>query len=278
MLCKIRKTTAAVGLFLILSFVLVSLPEIGIVKASGTIYIRSDGSVEGTDKIQRNGNIYTFTSDISGSIGVQKSFITLEGSGYTLQGSGEYPERGIDLSNNRNTDPSRPQIVNVTIKNLRIVDFSTAIFCSATSNNTILSNYIAGCHTGIDVLGASNNLIKLNTFENNTNDIAISYSRGGNQVITQNNIDNFVQVWLSDQPIIDMNYWTNYNGTDSDGDGIGDTPYIIHENPQDNHPLMEPVPVIPEFPSWTPLLIMLLAVIAVAAIYKRKLQNQERRK
>jgi hypothetical protein len=35
---------------------------------------------------------------------------------------------------------------------------------------------------------------------------------------------------------------------------------------------------IPEFTSWTPLLIMLLAVIAVAVIYKQKLQNQERRK
>ena len=34
---------------------------------------------------------------------------------------------------------------------------------------------------------------------------------------------------------------------------------------------------IPEFPSWTPMLIMLLAVMAVAVIYKRKLQNQERR-
>jgi len=34
------------------------------------------------------------------------------------------------------------------------------------------------------------------------------------------------------------NYWSNYNGTDSDGDGIGDTPYIIDENNQDRYPLM----------------------------------------
>jgi parallel beta-helix repeat protein len=37
------------------------------------------------------------------------------------------------------------------------------------------------------------------------------------------------------------NYWSNYNGTDNDEDGIGDTPYIINENNQDNNPLMEPV-------------------------------------
>jgi hypothetical protein len=34
--------------------------------------------------------------------------------------------------------------------------------------------------------------------------------------------------------------------------------------------------VIPEFPSWTPLLILLVAVMAVSVIYKRKLQNHRK--
>ncbi len=37
------------------------------------------------------------------------------------------------------------------------------------------------------------------------------------------------------------NYWSDYNGTDTNGDGIGDTPYIINENNQDNYPLIFPV-------------------------------------
>jgi hypothetical protein len=37
---------------------------------------------------------------------------------------------------------------------------------------------------------------------------------------------------------IEGNYWSNYNHTDSDYDGIGDTPYFIDANNQDNHPLM----------------------------------------
>jgi len=82
------------------------------------------------------------------------------------------------------------------------------------------------------------------------------------------------------------NYWSDYNGTDSNGDGIGDTPYMISTSPEeygdaDNYPLMEPVDdtLIPEFPSWTPLLIMLVVVLVVAVIYRRILSkpNEGRR-
>jgi len=36
------------------------------------------------------------------------------------------------------------------------------------------------------------------------------------------------------------NYWDDYNGNDSNGDGIGDTPYIIDGKNVDYFPLMEP--------------------------------------
>jgi len=65
------------------------------VKAEDTIYIKADGSVEGTDKIQRNGNIYTFTGDISDSIIVEKNDIVIDGAGYQLQGNNS--EYGIKL-------------------------------------------------------------------------------------------------------------------------------------------------------------------------------------
>ena len=35
------------------------------------------------------------------------------------------------------------------------------------------------------------------------------------------------------------NYWDDYNGSDTNGDGIGETPYIIDGNNSDNYPLIE---------------------------------------
>jgi hypothetical protein len=38
------------------------------------------------------------------------------------------------------------------------------------------------------------------------------------------------------------NYWSNYNGTDANSDGLGDTPYFLDlYGNQDNHPLMAQV-------------------------------------
>ncbi|MCK4333140.1 MAG: hypothetical protein KAV40_06125, partial [Thermoplasmatales archaeon] len=71
-------------LLLILCSVLVFLPNIGVVEASGTVYIRADGSVEGTDKIQRDGNVYTFTDDIYESLVVERDDVVVDGAGYSI--------------------------------------------------------------------------------------------------------------------------------------------------------------------------------------------------
>jgi nitrous oxidase accessory protein NosD len=53
------------------------------------------------------------------------------------------------------------------------------------------------------------------------------------------------------------NYWSDYNGTDNNHDGIGDTPYVIDENNIDRCPLMKPVkaayPSFSQEPTTSPL-------------------------
>jgi nitrous oxidase accessory protein NosD len=36
------------------------------------------------------------------------------------------------------------------------------------------------------------------------------------------------------------NYWSDYTGSDTDNNGIGDTPYQISDDEDDLFPLMEP--------------------------------------
>ena len=130
-----RKVSSFV-LFLLLCSVWVSILKVGIVKAEGTIQISHDGSIQGTELIQRTNNTYTFTSDISGNIVVLNDFITIDGAGFTLIGSGYSPQTGIDLTFRKN----------VTVKNLVIIDYDVGIFCrpgaGTITNITILGNYI----------------------------------------------------------------------------------------------------------------------------------------
>ena len=74
--------------------------------------------------------------------------------------------------------------------------------------------------------------------------------------------------------IINQNYYSDYNGTDGNEDGIGDTPYVINDENQDPYPLMEPIEIeaIPEFPLWI-ILPLFLTVTVVVALYRKKLSK-----
>jgi hypothetical protein len=287
-----RDRRAALILLLILCSLLVAFPNVEIVKAEDTIYIKVDGSVEGTDDItQLNGNAYIFTDNIFGEIKVQRGNCVIDGAGYTLQGSwvGYNPNnyvytKGIDLSNDRMSQPSRPTISNVTIKNMRIVNFLYGIECVNSNNNTIINCYIADCGRGINQ--PSNFLVANNTLASG---IVIDYTQADN-VITQNNMipegeyekypaATLVGVFLAAQPTVYMNYWCDYNGKDADGDGVGDTPYIINEDNHDEHPLMNPVEptFIPEFPSWIVLPLVITTTLLIL-IYKKRLPKSTKTK
>jgi len=151
-------------------------------KASGTIYIRADGSVEGTDKIQRDGDLYTFTDNIYGSIVVERDNIVVDGTGYTVQGPPPYGKlAGIELSGRSN----------ITIRNMEIRAFFYGIFLVYYSNhNNIIGNKLtANNYDGIWLFDSSYNSIVGNNITNNWNGIRLQYSSFSNS-ISRNNITN----------------------------------------------------------------------------------------
>jgi parallel beta-helix repeat protein len=197
----VRDRKATLILLLILSFVLASIPQIAVANTEGTIYTRPDGSIEGTNKILRNGNLYNFTSDINSDtydsygIVIEKNDIILDGMGYTFQGNGS--GTGIDISNR----------TRVTVQNLRIKNFQTGITyfhrggSPITSENKLLGNKIYNCTIGIHILAEHQITLRDNEmFDNQQN----FFLRGVYRFDFNHNVDSSNTV--DGKPIY---YWIN---------------------------------------------------------------------
>ena len=255
---SIKRTTLAsilIPAILFSAVIVIQFTNLAAAQSYSTITIKPDGSIEGTDKIQRQGDVYTLTDNITGSIEVQKSNIVIDGAGHTLQGRNEVNERGVYLVG---PDRSHPDCGNVSVKNLRIYNFFEGMFVLGGGNNRIIGNYLEG--SSIHLLGSANyggDLIEHNTFRDGG--IFVDYNPSGIDIITENNFINCgIYVGLSAAPIVDRNYWSDYTEKYPDakeGSGIWDTPYVDDRYGEDiscidYHPLTQTVS-IPAFPDST---------------------------
>jgi len=191
-------------------------PDDGYVTIYGsntTCVIRADGSIfPSTTPISSVDNVtYTLTANIARSILVERDNIVVDGTGYTLQGTGAHDSKGIDLAYRSN----------VTIKNMRIESFGYGIWLSHSSNNTISGNTIKNNNYGIRIDDSSNNIISGNTItdsgfgiwlENSSSNIIsenkitdcgmfgmVLYSSSSNNTLYGNNMtNNSIGIWLSE--------------------------------------------------------------------------------
>lgn len=205
-----RKVILKIFLIVLLSGVLIFRFDLKPVTANHTIYIRATGEVEGTDKILRNGNTYLFIDDINDSIVVERSNITIDGNGYTLQSTVMvYQSGGIELKGTEN----------VTILNVNVKDFGYGVFLNLTSGSTISGSNITNNQIhGIWLHNSSNNIVIGNNIRDNGADgIALGYS--DNNTISCNNI-------TRNEDGIDM-FYSSFNNTIHSNDITYNSRYAI---------------------------------------------------
>jgi len=157
---------------------------------------------------------------------------------------------------------------------------SNLLFANQINTNTHISFSLTG-QTQDNMIVANNftgqNIRKPTSSCNGTNTF---YHNNFNATWLQTGSNFTVSKWNNGQT---GNYWSNYNGSDQNKDGVGDTPYIIDQNNQDNYPLTNPVNTKleeqPKLPPYTqtpkpytqtlqeePPQLTLIAIIVIATI------------
>ena len=181
------------------------------------------------------------------------------------------------------------------------------------SNNLLYSNSIIHNVYGFVAWGGNNNTFFANDLLHNACGAEVGYLEGSptNCTLHHNNfIDSIQQVstresktyipgiWSEPFNLTGVfddgyegNYWRDYVGTDSDGDGKGDTPYFIDMNRKDNYPLISPFDIssasisdaFPEVPHNNesepfPTIVIALLVVVVAVVVAGLLVYFKKRK
>ncbi len=175
----------------------------------------------------------------SAGIEIKKNIITKNGDGIEVSYTNSSRIFENKIMNNtvgiKLTESSMNRIYN---NNVTFNNDGIAIYDIRSSENIVYDNYIISNQIGIRIGDMSkNNKIYNNNFNNLVLNaaVAIPYEENfWNGPKTQGTN-------IIGGQFLGGNYWSDYTGTDSDGDGIGDTPYSIRTT---THPNVDYLPLV----------------------------------
>jgi len=183
-------------------------------------------------------------------------------SGFTIQNAGGKPvDWGILIGESKN----------VTISNNIIKDNYCGIQLQEASNSNIIDNILIENYvSGIQFSDSNNNTIIGNTIAYNPTGASIMGSTIPNTFYHNNFIDNQNQAYSFTSTHwnngTEGNYWNDYPGIDTDGDGIGDNPHLVDLG-TDDYPLTIPKKPFPVILGDTIYLVALLSNSTVSRFY-----------
>jgi hypothetical protein len=204
----------------------------------GTTYIRADGSIEPqTAPIRRDGDNYTLTGDILGSVVVERDNMILDGAGYAVEGLGAEYSVGVFME----------QRENVEIRNVEIRSFGYGIHALRSQHILIIGNNITADtvnSVGIMLESSPNNAVLRNNITNSSVGVRVDGSATGmgysNNILQNAIMGNGLGIFIRDS--VHNAIAENFIG--GNGDGIWLTRsswldwwsgnYVFHNNFVDN--------------------------------------------
>jgi parallel beta-helix repeat protein len=197
---------------------------------------------------------------VSNDITAVNSFgIILVGSDYNNVYGNRISSSGSDQAAVKiESTSSADSIFNWVHENI-ITNSGTGIYLQIARNNAVYGNRLEHCECAIKLSSAYENVILGNDVTDSVNQGIYFFCSDENTLHHNNFINNQKQAtevhevywwatmndsYYSEHNAWDNgeagNFWSDYRGSDADGDGIGDTPYAVYENYTDRYPLMQP--------------------------------------